>query len=161
TRAMNPKTPVEKWPAVDVDALMAHNPNFWQAYYEIAPGDPGVMVIHAGLLMSAGEMSRASYILAVALQRPGIPAPFRKAMLGLLAETVKAGKASNALVNEGIKLHEKGEYVAALRKYEEALAAWPQNGFAHYEIGYTIYAQLLVAAGEKLPKPGTSLRRSS
>jgi tetratricopeptide (TPR) repeat protein len=155
TRAMNPEKPVEGWPALDADALMAHNPNFWQAYYEIAPGDPGLMVIQAGLLTSAGEMTRASHILVVALQRPGIPTPFRKAMLGLLAETMKAGKTSNALVNEGIKLHDKGEYAAALRKYDEALAAWPQNGFAHYEVGYTIYAQSLVAAGEKPPAPGT------
>src|SRR4051812_11842158 len=42
TRAMDPEKPAEGWPAVDVDALMAHNPNFWRAYYEIAPGDPGL-----------------------------------------------------------------------------------------------------------------------
>jgi len=141
TGGLNPEKVAEEWPAVDVNALMANNPNFWQAYYEIAPGDPGLMVIHAGLLMTGGEMTRASQILVIALQRPEIPAAFRKAMLGLLADTVKAGKASNALVNEGIKLHDKGEYAAALRKYDEALVAWPQNGFAHYEVGYTIYVQ--------------------
>ncbi len=155
TGGMNPEKPAEEWPAIDVNALMANNPNFWQAYYEIAPGDPGLMVIHAGLLMTGGEMTRASHILVIGLQRPGIPAPFRKAMLGLLAETMKAGKASNSLVEDGIKLHDKGEYAAALRKYDEALAACPQNGFAYYEIGYTIYVQSLVAAGEKPPAPGT------
>jgi tetratricopeptide (TPR) repeat protein len=152
--AMDPETPVEMWPAVDVDALMARNPNFWQAYYEIAPADPGLMAMHAGLLMSAGEMSRASHILVVALQRPGIPAPFRKTMLGLLSDTNKAGKTSSALVNEGIKLHDKEEYAAALRKYDEALAAWPQNDLAHYEIGYTIFTQSLAATGKKPPAPG-------
>jgi tetratricopeptide (TPR) repeat protein len=154
TRGMSPETPVEKWPKFDVDALMAHNPNFWQAYYEIAPGDPGLMVIHAGLLMSAGEMSRASHILVIALQRPGVPRTFREGMLGMLSNTMQAGKASEALVNEGVKLHDKGKYEAALAKYEEALAAWPQNDLAHYELGYTIFTQSLVAAGEKPPAAG-------
>ena len=111
---MNAETPVEKWPAVDVDSLMSRNPSFWQAYFEIAPGDPGLMVVHAGLLIGAGEISRGSYILVIAVQRPGIPAEFRKAMLGLLSTCGKAGEASNALVNEGIKLHDKGDYDAAL-----------------------------------------------
>jgi tetratricopeptide (TPR) repeat protein len=155
TRAMNSETPVEKWPAFDANSLMARSPNFWQAYFEVAPGDPGLMALHAGLLMSAGEMIRASHILVVALQRPGIPADFRKAMLRLLSHTAKAGKASNALVNEGVKLHDKGDYEAAVRKYEEALITWPQNGLAHYEIGYSKYVQALVAAGEKPPtQPG-------
>jgi tetratricopeptide (TPR) repeat protein len=154
TRGMNPEMPAGNWPSLNADELLARNPNFWQAYYEIAPGDPGLMVVHAGLLMTGGEMTRASHVLAVALQRPGIPAPFREAMIDLLAKTIGAGKSSNALVNEGIKLHDRGEYAAALLKYDEALAAWPQNGFAHYEIGYTIYAQALVAAGEKPPTPG-------
>lgn len=154
TKDMDPKTPVEKWPPLDADALLARNPNFWLAYYEIAPGDPGLMMIHAGLLLSAGEVTRALQIIVIALQRPGIPKQFRSALQGLLSSAMKAGEASNALVNDGIKLHDKGNYAGALRKYEEAIAAWPQNGFAHYEIGYTNYVQSLVAAGEKPPAPG-------
>jgi tetratricopeptide (TPR) repeat protein len=155
TKEMAANTSVEKWPSLNINALMANNPNFWQAYFEIAPGDPGLMVIHAGLLMSAGEMSRASQIFVVALQRPGIPKQVRNAMLELLSKIQKAGKASNALVEEGIKLHDKGDYSSALRKYDEALSAWPQNGMAHYEIGYSHYAQALFAVGEKPPAPGT------
>jgi tetratricopeptide (TPR) repeat protein len=154
TKDWKSETPVGKWSPVDIDSLLSRNPNFWKAYYEIAPGDPGLMAVHAGLLMSAGEASRASQILAVALQRPGIPAEFRKGMLGLLAHTTKAGKTSNEFVNEGVKRHDKGDYAGALRKYEEALVAWPQNGLAHYEIGYTNYVQALVAVGEKPPAQG-------
>ena len=154
TKDMDANTPVEKWPALDADALIARNPNFWQAYYEIAPGDPGLMMIHSGLLLSAGEATRALQIIVVALQRPEIPKEFRSALMGLLSTAMKAGEASNALVNEGIKLHDKGEYAGALRNYEDAIAAWPQNGFAHYEIGYTNYVQALVAAGEKPPVQG-------
>jgi tetratricopeptide (TPR) repeat protein len=154
TKEMDSKTPIEKWPALDVDALLAHNPNFWQAYYEIAPGDPALMILHAGLLMSAGETSRAAQILVVALQRPGIPAMFRGAMLELIGQASRAGSSSNAIVNEGIALHDKGDYAAALRKYDEAIVAWPQNSLAYYEIGYTIFVESFVAAGKKPPAAG-------
>src|SRR5579883_2552972 len=69
-------------------------------------------------------------------------------------------KKSNALVEQGIKLHDQGDYAGALKKYDEALALWPANGFAHYERGTTLYAQELVAAGEKVPPPGTVLVNS-
>jgi tetratricopeptide (TPR) repeat protein len=155
TKGISPEKPVAEWPAVEIDALMARNPNFWPAYFEIAPGDPGLMMLHAGLLLTAGEMTRASHILAVAVQRPGIPPDVRKALLGMLGQASAAGKASHTLIEDGVKLHDKGEYAAALRKYDEALGAWPQNGLAHYEIGYTIYTESLIAAGEKPPPPGT------
>lgn len=35
TKGMDAKIAVDKWPKVDVDALMIHNPSFWQACYEL------------------------------------------------------------------------------------------------------------------------------
>src|SRR5262245_52722065 len=44
TKGIGPDPPPDKWPALDVDALVSRNPNFWRAYFEIAPGDPGLML---------------------------------------------------------------------------------------------------------------------
>jgi hypothetical protein len=40
---------------LDVDALVTNNPHYWQAYYEVVPGDPGLGLLHGGLLHFGGE----------------------------------------------------------------------------------------------------------
>src|SRR5258708_3256164 len=72
TKGIDLKTPVEKWPAFDADALITRNPRFWAAYFDIAPGDPGVMLLHSGLLLAPGEANRAAYLIVIAGQRPGV-----------------------------------------------------------------------------------------
>lgn len=143
----------EEWPPIDVDSLVTHNPNFWQAYYEVAPADPGLLLLHGALLLSAGEATRASHLLVIAKQRAGIPKEVQAALGALLLHSEKTGERSNRLVSEGAKLHDNKDYKGAIAKYREALAAWPQNGWACYELGYSMYFQQLVAAGAELPPP--------
>ncbi len=149
------KRPPAEWPSIDVDNLVTHNPNFWQAYYEVAPADPGMLLLHGALLLSAGEATRASHVLVIAKQRPGIPKEIQAAYGTLLVHTQKAGEQSNRLVTAGTKLHDSKDYKGAIAKYREALAAWPQNGWAYYELGYSLYFQELIAAGAPLPAPNS------
>jgi hypothetical protein len=151
SKEIDPASPPKRAPVFDADALVTRNPNFWRASYEIAPGDPALLLLHAGLLLGGGEATRASHVAVVALQRPGVPKELRQGFDILLANTQRAGRKSNELVAAGIKLHDRGDYPGALGKYREALAAWPQNGFAHYELGLTLRHQELAAAGEKPP----------
>jgi tetratricopeptide (TPR) repeat protein len=44
------------------------------------------------------------------------------------------------LVNEGVTLHDKGEYESALKKYDEAIAADASYINSFYEKSYTLYA---------------------
>jgi tetratricopeptide (TPR) repeat protein len=106
------------------------------------------------LLLTGGEATRAAQLIGVAGQRPGVPAVLRQGFAALLAAAQKVPERPSALIREGIALHDKGDYAGALKKYEEALALWPQNSFAHYESGLSRRAQEFVAAGEKPPKPG-------
>ncbi|HET6327256.1 MAG TPA: hypothetical protein VFG04_21420 [Planctomycetaceae bacterium] len=147
------KRPTEEWPSIDVDRLVTHNPNFWQAYYEVAPADPGLLMLHAALLLSDGEGTRASYLIVIAKQRADIPKEVQAALGRLLLHTQKAGEQSNRVVSEGTKLHDNKDYKGAIAKYREALTAWPQNGLAHYELGYSTYFQQLIAEGAPLPPP--------
>jgi tetratricopeptide (TPR) repeat protein len=153
-KGIDEKLAPDAWPELDVDALVTRNPNFWRAYYDIAPGDHGLNLLHAGLLLSDGEAIRAWHVLAVGWQRPGKPDNVKRAFLELVAHVNRMREKPNAIVAEGIKLHDAGDYAGALAKYEEALAMWPQNGFAYYEVGYSTYFQHLAAAGKELPKPG-------
>jgi hypothetical protein len=72
-----------------------------------------------------------------------------------------AGKRSQPLVEEGIKLFDKGDFDGATKKYREALTIWPQSGWAHFELAYTIRCQEIVAAGEKPTPPGQMLTPTS
>ncbi|MBN2295316.1 MAG: tetratricopeptide repeat protein [Pirellulales bacterium] len=154
TKGIDKDTPVAKWPEVDIGALVDHNPNFWWMYYEIAPGDPMLTLIHAGLLLSQGEAMRAAYILELGQHWPGIPKSSIHTMQSLQATAMASLKASDDITKAGIKLFDQGDYSGAIKKYREALNLCPQNGWASYELGYTLRTQTQVARGETPAKPG-------
>lgn len=159
TKGIGPEIPLEKWPAVDLDALLDHNPNFWRMYYDIAPGDPGLAIIHVGLLLSQGESMRAQNVLDVASYRPGIPAEVLKMYLQIQRNNELAIEASDAKTKEGIELFDQRGFDGALKKYREALELCPQNGDTYYELGYTLRTKLKIAAGEEVDVgPGTKAR---
>jgi tetratricopeptide (TPR) repeat protein len=163
TKGLDPNDAPEKWPAVDIDALATHNPNFWRAYYEIEPGDPGAALLYAGLLLGGGETVRALNVIEFQQFGPGMPQGVRKTFGELLAATKMAGKKSNKLVEAGISLFDKKDYAGAIEKYREALKIWPQNAWAYYELAYTLRVQELIAAGERpeLPGPGQMIVRTN
>jgi hypothetical protein len=59
------------------------------------------------------------------------------------------------MTTKGTQSHDAGDYDGALREYRAAIALWPQNGFAHYEVGYTLREQEMVKAGKKKLVPDT------
>jgi tetratricopeptide (TPR) repeat protein len=126
------------FPPLDADALVTRNPNFWTACYEVQPGDPGLTLLHAALLLSGGEAQRASVIATLGLQRPAIPEDIKRGLVSVIAHCQSAQAHSSELVRLGIKLHDVRAYDSALKKFEEAIAEWPANGRAYYERGSTL-----------------------
>ena len=139
----------EDWGPLDLDALVSKNPHFWRMTYEIFPGDPGLMLLHASLLMAGGELTRAGQIASLAIQRPGIPKPFLAGFNSILSHLQKVNEKANAVVFAGIKLYDEGDYGGALKKYQDAIDTWPQNSFAWYEAGLTMMQQERIATGKK------------
>ena len=151
-KEIDPKTDPATWPVVDVDALVTNNPHYWQAYYEVAPGDPGLGMLHGGLLYLGGEATRGSYVVMAFQQRPGVPQPIYRIMDTLVAHSQEASKQSTAAVMKGTKLYDEGKYDEALKLHEQALQLDPQNGFAHYEWGLTVRQRDWIKAGIKPPE---------
>ncbi|MHC5538424.1 tetratricopeptide repeat protein [Singulisphaera rosea] len=145
----------ETWPALDVDALVTRNPNFWRANYELRPGDPGWFYVHAGMLLTAGEATRAQQILGLGLQSRGTPKAVRDALNQMLMITERVIQDANETVAKGIALYDKGDKPGAIVFYRDALKVWPQNSFAHYELGLTLRARMMEEKGKPIPRAGT------
>ena len=153
TKGVGKDVPPEKWPKVDIGALVDHDPNFWRMYFEIAPGDPMLTTIHAGLLLSQGEALRAAYVVELGRHRPGVPKEYAQAFRMLQNSALAALKPSEAATEEGTRMFDQGDYDGALKKYREALVLCPQNGWTSYELGYTLRTKAEVARGEKPGRP--------
>ena len=138
-------------PKPDVDRLVTRNAAFWRAYFEMSPGDPGTMLMHAALLLAGGEASRCAYVLLIARQNPDIPTPMLEAMNALLEHSQRALQWGAQRVAEAAKLHEDGSPAAAIPRLHALIDAWPGNGLAHYELGLALNAQQYVAAGRSPP----------
>jgi tetratricopeptide (TPR) repeat protein len=152
---VRPDRPPDQWPPIDTDALLTRNPNFWRAGFEIRPGDPAWLYTQAGLLLSAGEAARAQQVLVLARQSRGLPREVRKAVEQMLRVAEQVIRDANEAVASGIELYDRGDKPGAMKRYRDALTIWPQNAFAHYELGLTLRARAMEARGEPVPKLGT------
>lgn len=137
-QALNPEQPDNSWRKLNSDKLVHRNANFWQLFYEVAPGDPGLGLLHAGCLMVAGDADRAQTILRLSLHRQGLGEDIPGMIIGIAQHCQLFVSSSNAMVTEGIALHDAKDFEAALAKYDAALRLWPLNGWASYERGTTL-----------------------
>lgn len=138
-------------PKLDVDRLVARNPAFWRAYFEMTPGDPGTMLLHGALLLAGGEASRAAYVLLIARQTVQIDKGLLEAINGLLLHAQRTINAGAQDAAHAAKLHDEGSPAAALARLRPAIEAWPANGLAHYESALALLAQQYVSRGRPAP----------
>lgn len=138
-------------PRFDPDRLMTRNPNFWRAYFEMAPADSGAILLHASLLLAAGEASRATYVLVIARQNPEIARKKLQAMDNLLLRAQALIALGAQQVSAAAKHHDAGRPAAAAKQLRDVLAAWPRNALAHYELALALLAQQYADAGRSAP----------
>ena len=161
-KSIEPKKPPHEWSAIAVDMLLHRNPNFWRAMYEMAPGDPAISIVHVGLLLASGEINQAHNLLHLLSHDTEIPKLERDLLLQSFGDlrfmfpSDSEGPPSNSRLagsldlrvhyllsdnaprpKQGNKLHDSKDYDGAMNAYEAALAIWPQNAAAQYELGYT------------------------
>ncbi|WP_395745574.1 hypothetical protein [Prosthecobacter sp.] len=135
---LNKDKPDDSWRKLDSRKLIHHNANFWQMYYEVVPGDPGLAMLHAGVLMAAGDVDRAQTILRLTLNRGDLDDRTRQILISIMRHCGAFMTPSHKLVEAGVELHDKEEFAGALAQYDAALRLWPLNGWAAYERGTTL-----------------------
>ncbi len=126
---------------IDTEALTTKNPKFWAALLETFPGDPMMLNIVAAVRMMEGEGYRATHCTRLGALSPGRPPQVATAARRLSAYCGHLFKLSAGEIKKGIVLHDVGEFVGAIKAYRDHLAVWPQDGWAHYELGQSMMVQ--------------------
>ncbi len=147
------KTIVELGPpefkaGLDVPALTDHNPAYWRAMVELAPGEPLVPMIRIALHAAKGEIDRARrYASVVSFFDANRSAPSR--LLGEFREMMRLFyKDVESRISEGIALNDKEKLDEALAIYEGVLRDYPGSAWARYE-----RVQTWIAMARKEGKP--------
>ena len=115
-------------PSVAIGRLVDHNPDFWSAYYEIAPGDPLMVMLHVGLLLSAGEVVRADRVATLAINFGRMELEYRKELVGLDAHAQIVIHVSHGDAEELDRLRRIREYAALAEKARAAPVICPRTG---------------------------------
>ncbi|PTY03803.1 hypothetical protein DB347_21485 [Opitutaceae bacterium EW11] len=114
---------------LDGDRLVTRNPDFWRAAFEVAPTDGSLLLLHACLLASAGELWRADRILTAATQLVPLSSNVRPYYLahsyGIGSLVLLSVRSTGTLA---------GEPAEAVRQLESSLASWPKNAVALSEL---------------------------
>jgi hypothetical protein len=126
---------------IDANALVSRNPRFWRANYEVAPGDPSWMLLHASLLLAGDEALRAEAVLTLARAEREEPKSLRKSFGAIFRAADRVLDDGNKAVQSGISLYDRGDRTKAFAAYRKALLSWPQNGWASYELGLTMMTE--------------------
>jgi tetratricopeptide (TPR) repeat protein len=136
--ALEKDNPSDAWRALDPEQLITRNPAWWQAFFEISPGDPGLALLHGGTLLTAGDAQRAMIVLRLALNHKDLDAGSAKVIISVMQHAGAYMEPSHSLVRQGVELHDKGDYLGAIARHDAALKVWPRNGWALYEKGFSI-----------------------
>jgi lipoprotein NlpI len=114
-------------PPVDAEQVIDRNPHFWNAFYEIAPGDPLMSTLHVGLLLAAGEAARADRVATLAINFGRMAPDFRKELVRLdtFADLMLQVSQSDAVARQ--RLRQAGNFGTMADQARAALSVWPQN----------------------------------
>src|SRR3954463_3386840 len=82
--ALDKDHPTESWRSLNPDSLITHNAAWWEAYYEVAPGDPGLALLHGSTLLCAGDAQRAMQVLRIALNHQELDAGSAKIVVTII-----------------------------------------------------------------------------
>ena len=114
-------------PPIDAAGLIEHNPHFWSAYYEIAPGDPLMAMLHVGLLLAAGEAVRADRVATLEINFGRMELDYRKELVRLDAHAQLVIQGSRGDAVELDALRQKKAYGVLADRARAALAVWSKN----------------------------------
>jgi len=121
------------------DGFSIRKDAYWAAFFHSVPADPRVLWSRAALLGSQGLWQRASYVMTFAhLQSKVIvDSNLEKTINDIQERMDLLAFRSNEHVENGLILLDSGNVERARDQYQVALAMYPKNPWATYELGAT------------------------
>jgi lipoprotein NlpI len=114
-------------PPIDSGRLIDHNPHFWSAFYEIAPGDPLMARLHVSLLLAAGDIARADRLATLAINFGRMALDHRQELVRLDVHAQLVLQGSRRSAHERERLRSPPAFAALAEAARAALAVWPQD----------------------------------
>jgi lipoprotein NlpI len=119
----------ERLSVEEVDRVTIRNPHFWSAWFEFDPRDSSLLMLHASLLMEAGEFFRASMVLTVGVQ--ALPLNVQERFFWFTQQARTHFTAFRRLDELGAVEKTWGRNRRAREKgLGRMVAEWPADGFA-------------------------------
>ena len=77
-------------------------------------------------------------VLRLALNHSDLDAGSARVIVSIMQHAGAYMEPSHTIVRQGVELHDKGDFLGAIAKYDAALKIWPRNGWALYEKGFSV-----------------------
>ncbi|MCH2181990.1 MAG: hypothetical protein MK108_08295 [Mariniblastus sp.] len=133
-QAIDPETDPGQWEAIDLEALVSRNPNYWSAVCEVAPANPLMMWLHSSLYAVNGEVPRTSYLQTLALHSP-VESKWKKEMQRLLVSSTRLNRLGSQALPTGIEFFREEKFDQAAQVFEDVLSVIPSHSISLYELG--------------------------
>ena len=133
---IDPETDPSQWEAIDLEALVTRNPNYWSAVYEVAPANPLMMWLHSTLYAINGQVPRTDYLQTLALHSP-VDSKWMKEMQRLKVSTGRLNRLGDRAFPAGLEFFRQEKYDEAAQVFSDVLSVIPSHSLSLYELGFT------------------------
>jgi len=120
---------------VDIAKLTYQSKNYWRAVLEMTPKDSSILFAHAHLYAARGETAYADAYFMLGSLTAGKSHRTEFDKYKNLRNELNKRAAQE--IDEGIKLHDHGEYDKAIEVYDRVIAEHPNCALAFYEKGFS------------------------
>lgn len=121
----------------DVDKLTSANPEYWKAVTELEPRNQLVPATKLFMIVSQGYFDYASSYCEMLISFSGAEDKVTRYLEEFDVRMEIFNAQLNAAIDKGIALHDKGDYIKALKVYNEVLQGYPNSARALYENYYS------------------------
>lgn len=122
---------------LSTDELTSKNSDYWRATMEMSVGNQIISLTKIFTLISQGQFDHAQKYIEIIRAFSDPETISDRYMAEMIGRLDMFNRELNAKIQEGLALHDKGEYEKALAHYELILKDYPYSAWTKYEVYYS------------------------